>query len=607
MGENDVHVLIYYNGEIVNMVEGETFHSNYQAWLVVRPPITLLQLESQILEEYEGNNIKVSKVFYKMSVDIVPHGIRYKRWRIRKYEHIDHLFNYFNSFAEARTIEFFVKLQGDHFSSGGSVPDPSPSISNASPLVEMSHHDMYNSHDEVDSPSFEYFVRDIENPLSLNSQEMRQGSLVRDFDFVVTQQDTENDEEEDIDDDEDEQLRNVQNLDEHLISQSQFQSQSQGRHHPSHYSIIDLAAMHYNLWEVRKLTGPHKCVFPESMNQHAQMDYNIICAYIYSMIQADPTTPIKALQVSVESELRFKTTYRKVWLAKQKAIAMKYGDWKESYNELSRWLGGLQSYMSGTIVQVQSEPYHIGDFVDYGCFMFHRLFWTYPPCIEAFKYCKKLISIDGTHLYGKYSGTLLMAIAEDGNSNILPIAFAVVEGETKEAWSFFLRNVCQHVTPQEGILVISDRHHAIKAALEATDSGWHPPSAYHAYCSRHIVSNFAVKFKNKDAKRLLLNATYAKTEHYFLYWFRALSEVDPAMCAWANNIPHAKWAQYADEGHRFRHMTTNLSECMNAVMKGTHNLLITAIVKSTYYRLIELFIKEGTKAKTQLTSGKKIS
>ena len=30
-----------------------------------------------------------------------------------------------------------------------------------------------------------------------------------------------------------------------------------------------------------------------------------------------------------------------------------------------------------------------------------------------------------------------MAIAQDGNQNILPIAFAIVEGETVNAWHFF--------------------------------------------------------------------------------------------------------------------------------------------------------------------------
>ena len=102
--------------------------------------------------------------------------------------------------------------------------------------------------------------------------------------------------------------------------------------------------------------------------------------------------------------------------------------------------------------------------------MFHCLFWTYPSCIEAFKYCKSFISVDGTHLYYKYGGTLLIAIVRDDNSNIMPIAFAMAEGEITKAWSFFLTNIWLHVTPQEGILIISDRHAAIKAAINAKGS-----------------------------------------------------------------------------------------------------------------------------------------
>ena len=43
----------------------------------------------------------------------------------------------------------------------------------------------------------------------------------------------------------------------------------------------------------------------------------------------------------------------------------------------------------------------------------------------------------------------MLAVAQDGNNKIFPIAFAIVEGETKEAWSFFLKNLRQHVTEGE--------------------------------------------------------------------------------------------------------------------------------------------------------------
>jgi hypothetical protein len=43
---------------------------------------------------------------------------------------------------------------------------------------------------------------------------------------------------------------------------------------------------------------------------------------------------------------------------------------------------------------------------------------------------------------------LLLVVAQDGNNHIFPVAFAIVEGETKEAWNFFLKNLRMHVTPQ---------------------------------------------------------------------------------------------------------------------------------------------------------------
>ncbi|XP_016172753.1 uncharacterized protein LOC107615162 [Arachis ipaensis] len=159
------------------------------------------------------------------------------------------------------------------------------------------------------------------------------------------------------------------------------------------------------------------------------------------------------------------------------------------------------------------------------------------------------------HLYGKYGRTLLLDIAQDGNSNILLVAFALVEGENAESWAFFLSHLRQHVTPQEGILVISNRHNGIKAALEAPDS-----------------ANFALSFKGQDARRMLVNAAYVKTKAEFDYWFDIMRTENPAMCDWANRLEYDKWTQHQDGGKRFDHMTTNISECVNSVLKGTRNL-----------------------------------
>nr|XP_029145194.1 uncharacterized protein LOC114924521 [Arachis hypogaea] len=50
-------------------------------------------------------------------------------------------------------------------------------------------------------------------------------------------------------------------------------------------------------------------------------------------------------------------------------------------------------------------------------------------------------------------------------------------------------------------------------------------------------------------------------------------------------------------------MTTNISECVKAILKGTRNLPVTSLVKSTYERFAELFVIRGQMAKAQFGTG----
>ncbi|XP_057740073.1 uncharacterized protein LOC130957220 [Arachis stenosperma] len=239
--------------------------------------------------------------------------------------------------------------------------------------------------------------------------------------------------------------------------------------------------------------------------------------------------------------------------------------------------------------------------------MFDKVFWSFPSCVEAFKHCKPFVSVDGTHLYGWYGGVLLIAVAQDGNSNILLIAFSIVESESTESWSFFLTNLRRHVTPQDGLPVISDRSQAIKAALSADDSGLSPPRAYHAYCIRHMAANFMTWFKSAEGKRYLINAAYSPSKASYKWYMDALRGVSPTMVDWASHFRKDIWLQHCDGGRRFGHITTNLSECINAVLKGTRYLPISAIVRITYERLHKLFVTKGREAQSLLAAGRRFS
>nr|XP_007142150.1 hypothetical protein PHAVU_008G256700g [Phaseolus vulgaris]ESW14144.1 hypothetical protein PHAVU_008G256700g [Phaseolus vulgaris] len=99
-------------------------------------------------------------------------------------------------------------------------------------------------------------------------------------------------------------------------------------------------------------------------------------------------------------------------MTKQKALAMKFDDWDESYNHLPRWLQVVQESVPGTIFEYVTQPFVIGDVQDNSCNIFERVFWAFKPCIDDFNYCKPIFQVKGTFLTGKYHETLLLQLVK---------------------------------------------------------------------------------------------------------------------------------------------------------------------------------------------------
>jgi len=197
-----------------------------------------------------------------------------------------------------------------------------------------------------------------------------------------------------------------------------------------------------------KLEGVHTCVSPMISQDHNKLGSRMIAQSIHEIIQADPSTTVSTIIAQMKSILGYTISYRKAWLGKQLAIEKVYGNWEESYQKLSSLLNAMQLYVPAFIWKMKTQPAYEGNQLDVDHIIFKRVFWTFKPWIDGFKFCKPVVQVDETFLYGKYRGTLLVVVAQDGRNNILPIAFAIVEGETAKAWFFFLRNLRSYVTPQ---------------------------------------------------------------------------------------------------------------------------------------------------------------
>ncbi|XP_072060829.1 uncharacterized protein [Arachis hypogaea] len=258
-------------------------------------------------------------------------------------------------------------------------------------------------------------------------------------------------------------------------------------------------------WVVRRYNGSHTCTRATICQDHSKLDSTTIAEAIKPLVEADPALKVKSVIAEVQSKFNYTVSYRKAWLAKQKAVEKIFGGWEASYEALPIWFEAMCHKEPSAVVHFETMPAYQGDDLVTDIRVLHRVFWSYYPCIRAFRHCKPVVQVDGTHLYGKYKGCLLVAVSQDGNNNIVPIAFAIVEGETSDAWHFFLSNLRQHVVTRDGVGLISDRHESINAAVERSNGAWSPPRAFHMFCIRHIESNFLRKFKAPYLQKLVVN------------------------------------------------------------------------------------------------------
>jgi len=97
------------------------------------------------------------------------------------------------------------------------------------------------------------------------------------------------------------------------------------------------------------------------------------------------------------------------------------------------------------------------------------------------KCSKTFFQIDGKFLIGRYHATPLTIVAQDGNRNIFPLVFAIVEGEEKETLIWFFQLLREHVTPQPNLCLITNRGKGTLSTLCLEEVDWESENLHLAY------------------------------------------------------------------------------------------------------------------------------
>ncbi|VVA34074.1 PREDICTED: LOC107462923 isoform, partial [Prunus dulcis] len=175
-----------------------------------------------------------------------------------------------------------------------------------------------------------------------------------------------------------------------------------------------------------------------------------ICNRYSKKLKRDTDLDVKSLQEDVLDDYCMNVTRHQIYRAKKRAKLMIEGSYKEQYARLRDYAEELKKANKGSTVVIQTEQ--VGAQA-----IFLRMY-----------VCLAVIGLDGCHVKGPYPGQILTAVGVDGNNGSFPIAYAVVEIESKQSWIWFLRLLIEDLKITNGLsyVFISDKQKGLIPAIE---------------------------------------------------------------------------------------------------------------------------------------------
>ncbi|XP_070036014.1 uncharacterized protein [Nicotiana tomentosiformis] len=181
------------------------------------------------------------------------------------------------------------------------------------------------------------------------------------------------------------------------------------------------------------------------------------------------------------------------------AFDIAYGNWDKAFSALPRYMAALQYFNTGTVVEWKFER-NLG----ISKFIFRYVFWAFKPAIDSFVYCWPIISIDGTHVYGKYAIKMMIVVAIDTNGSIFSLTFVICANESQETWTYSVQTL----------------------------DAWKEQYVYHRYCVRHLKDNYQRACPNKSLHDLMWMAAINHQECKFKRRMELIRQEDPEAYHW---------------------------------------------------------------------------
>ncbi|XP_073225673.1 uncharacterized protein [Cicer arietinum] len=215
-------------------------------------------------------------------------------------------------------------------------------------------------------------------------------------------------------------------------------------------------------------------------------------------------------------------------------------------------------------------------------------------CKESFLICRPIIGLDGCFLKGYYGGMILVVMGRDPNDQMLPIALVVVEVETRDSWTWFLKLLIDDLGGQQACkfyTFISDQQ-----KLSAMDELL--PRVEEIFCVRHLYNNFRKIHPRKRLKEFMWKAAKSTYHQTWEREMKELRKVNKEAYKYLLKIPPRFWSKSRFSfNSKCDVLVNNMSETFNSVIIGPRGKPIVTMFEDIKLYLMERWARNKTTLK----------
>ncbi|XP_058758242.1 uncharacterized protein LOC131631465 [Vicia villosa] len=268
---------------------------------------------------------------------------------------------------------------------------------------------------------------------------------------------------------------------------------------------------HKHTYAIKTLVDTHTCA---RVLNNRSANSRWVAKHVVKKMQSSENVRIRDIMQDVRQKFSVGITVARAWKAKLMAKKIVEGDADMQYAALWRYASELKRVNSGNTVKINVERPSPTIQPRFGSFYF-----SFDGCNKGFiNGCRPFIGVDGCHLKTKYCGQLLIAVGRDPNDQYFPLAFGVVETETKESWRWFIQLLMEDIGHDKRIVFISDQQKGLVAVFDEMFE-----RIEHRFCLRHLYANFKKKFGGGTLIRDLMMGAAKSTYHQA--WMQKMNEL----------------------------------------------------------------------------------